>query len=228
MPVTPTSLVDHYVLIAEFIGAGGQQPWRSEFHIEGTPGVTPGPTDSIVNECEGYWTACLRTDASLSSVQLRHWTYGLQPFSAQSTPIWIKAVGAAGTKTGPFGAQSTHPLGREVCAFIKLSTSQGKPGKQFLRLFIDELDVQAVAGGDWFLAASPPANVTQGNFHSVMNGSIGPFVNAVSTPRLCVVHFSTKRWNANPVSANAPFSSPVTDVALIRPANNKSTRKNKR
>jgi hypothetical protein len=115
-----------------------------------------------------------------------------------------------------------------VCAFIKITTNKGKQGKQFLRNLLDETDLIAHAGGEWALDASPPANFTASAYHADAALTIGPYNASATPPRFCVVHFSAKKWNANPVSGNAPYSSPLTDIIFERPAVNKSTRKNKR
>lgn len=228
MPIHPTTLPNHYVLIAEFEGAPGVQPWRSEFHIEGQAGgVVPGPTSAIVTACGQYWIDNLRDDALLATMTLRNWTYGQQPFGI-GQPIYSVPVGSTGVKVATYGSQSTQPVGREVVAFVKIGNAGGRFGKQFLRGFLDNADVEALVGGEWRVKTNPPAVVTPALFDAHSNAALAPFLNASSTPRLVVVHFSAKRWEAAQIVANAPFSSPAIALHYERPGVNKSTRKNKR
>jgi hypothetical protein len=229
MPIVPTEFPGHYVAIAEFQGPAGIRDWRSEFHIEGASGVTPQPNDAIINAIQNYWIHNLRNDAVLGTIQLRNWTYGPQPFAiGGGLPIWTKSVNIPGDKPFVYGAQGPNAAGREVVGFVKIETSGGRPGKQFLRVFLDELDITAVPGGEWSFDASPPANITPAKYHTDAAALLGPFNASANPPRLCVVHFSTKKWNANPIAANGPFSTPMTDIFLERPGVNKSTRKNKK
>ena len=228
MAIVPTTFPDHYVLIAEFTGVAGTRPWRSELHIEGAVGTIPDPNSNIIQGAYQYWQDNLRTDATVQSLQLRHWTYGQQPFNAQSLPIWVRSINTGGNKTVAYGGEGPNPAGRELCGFVKIFNTGGRPGKQFLRYYLDEVDVTAVSGGEWALDASPPAHVTTAAYHVIVSNRLGPFNASAPAPRFCVVHFSSKRWNANPNSTNAPFSSPMTDMQLIGPTVNKSTRKNKK
>jgi hypothetical protein len=183
--------------------------------------------DLVIGAAENYWIDQLRSDCILESTSLYNWKYGRQPFANQ-LPLWTHSIGSAGAKNTVYGSQSPAAVGREVVGFIKFETGGAKPGRQFLRQLLDENDINAVAGDEWRFVPGG-AGVTPATYHTHAMNRLSPFIGATAAlPAFYVVHFSAKNWNQNPVAANAPFSTAVTDVQLIRPGTNKSTRKNKK
>lgn len=217
------TLAHCYRVIGHFVG-NGIGNWREEWTILSSAAV-PQYTDPIITACHDYFIGNLRDDCTLSSIELRQVSYGNLPFSQQGH-IWVHAVGTPGNKDSIYGGNSSAqaPTGLEVCGYVELFTTGPKPGKQFKRQMLDLVDVKATAGGEWiFAGGAAHVNPTVFRSNSVNNGLATGYFGA-HDPGFVVAHFSQKDYNINP--ANLPFSTPVTDFALIRPTLNKPTRKN--
>lgn len=223
------NLTNGFELIGHFKGQDGINTWRNSIAIFDTSAV-PAPSDPIVSAMETFWKHNLITSCHYDHSELRHWTRGDVPFSAEGA-IWNSSLGAgAGTKTaaGAYSAEGTAGVGKEVVAFIRIATSPGKEGKMYLRGLLDNQDVFSQAGGQWIFITPGPPNVTPAKFSALVTTDLGAFLGAVN-PRLCVVHFSVKNWNASAgAPANAPFETPITSMTMVGPTVNKATRRSSR
>ena len=226
LPVGGITLTNVFTLIGHFLGQDTTDTWRSEFHIYKSSGP-PEPSDAIVEACVLYWEGNLITTATLDHLELRNATWGDIPYSLQAA-IWTSPVGHAGTKTSAYGAEGTAGVGKEVVAYVRVTNSGPKPGKQFIRGFLDNGDIYASVGGQWIFLQSPAVpNVTDTKLQTLIAASgLNAFYGGTPDPRICTTHFSIKEYNINPL--NLPFESSVSAIHLIRPSVNKATRKSKK
>jgi hypothetical protein len=225
--VPPVSLLNTYTMIAHFKGTDPLQSWRSSFEFFST--AVPVPGGALENACADYWKANLRTDCTLDDIEVRNWSRGDLPFSLEGALFDSSAFAGAGTKTNVihYGAEGANAVGKEVACFIRIATSPGKEGKQFIRQLLDDGDIAAVPGSPWqFLVPGPP-NVTNTKFQAIVSGTVGPHFSG--DPRLVVVHFPLKEYLLAPTApANQPFATLISSMTLIGPTVNKATRKNPR
>jgi hypothetical protein len=223
-PNPAVTLPNCYRLIGHFSG-NTVGTWRSEWCIFKSAGAI-APGDAIVTAAHDYWIANLRDDCTLVKLEARTVTYGNVPFSLQGA-LWVSSVGTAGNKDSIYGGNSSvqAPTGLEVCGFVSMFTSGGKPGKQYIRQLLDLVDVNSVAGGEWkFAGGAAHVNPTVFRSNSVNNGlATGYF--GTKDPGFVVPHFSFKDWQLD--HSTLPFHTAITDYALVRPTLNKPTRKNK-
>ena len=225
MPAGPPFVApDLFQYVAHFIGAAGTEEWRSELTVHNT--TVPTPADTIQDAIKQFFVTNLRSDCTLSHIDVREWTFGPQPIATRGI-LFSTPYSLAGEKPSVYGGQQAAPAltGKEVVAFCKLATTRGRPGKVFLRQLLDLGDIGAVAGSPWEFI--PGGRVEPTSFHVQVVATIAPFFNAVSGPEIVVVHFSKKAYDANPISSNLPTHTPVLDMNLIRPSTNDPTRKNK-
>lgn len=220
----PFQFANHYQIVGHFLGASGTEEWRSEFTISAS--TPPQPTDPIVGAFETYFRNHLRDDCVLSSLVCRQWSYGPQPLLGRGE-LWVRVSNLHGEKTVIYGGMQAAPAltGKEVVAFIKINPISAKPGKQFLRQLFDLGDIGAVAGSPWEFI--PGGRVTSAVYGTAANTLLAPYLGAGKDPGIVVVHFSKKHYDANPISANLPFSTAALSFALVGPTTNKPTRKNK-
>jgi hypothetical protein len=221
----PFTFANHFQVVGHFIGADITEKWRTELTVVGT--TQPAPTDPIILAIRDYYRHNLRDDCQLAEIELRAWTFGPQPLAGRGS-LWVLPLNLSGEKTVTYGGMQASPqlTGKEVVAFVKINTTGGKPGKQFIRQLYDLGDIGAVAGAPW--ETLPTARVTPATYLVEANATLSPYFGGSTNPGLCVVHFSKKNYNANPVTANLPFSTGTSSMTLVGPTTNKPTRKNKK
>lgn len=228
--VVPVALLPlHYELIGHFKSPDGVDTWRSSIVIRQTAGI-PAPSDAIVQAMVSFWRGNLITTAHYDHSELRNWSRGNVPFSTQGA-LWLDPTGAGlGEKTGAgrYPGEGTEGVGKEVCAFIRLSTGGPKQGKLFIRALLDNEDIAAQPGGPWVPIVPGPPNVTNTNFQTVVSNTIVAYLGAAD-PGLRVVHFSIKEWNLSGGSLlTAPFSTPIASLSYTGPTTNRPTRRSSR
>jgi hypothetical protein len=226
--VPPVTLANHFELIGHFKGADGVNTWRNSIVVKDSSG-TPGDISNPIPEVCDFWRRNLITVCNLDHIELRNWARGVQPYS-QAPALWTSTQNCgAGTKSASnaYGAEGSEGIGKEVVAFLRILSAPGKEGKMFLRGLFDESDVAAQAGGQWVFIVPGPGNVTPAKFTTLMNATIQTYF--LSDPGLRVVHFPVKRYLANPTNpGNLPYSTTISDMSMVGPSVNKSTRKSGR
>jgi hypothetical protein len=222
----PFAFAQHFQVVGHFRGVDPTETWRTELTVT-QPANVPQPTDPIILAIRDYFRHNLRNDCFLDHIELRQWSFGPQPLAGRGA-LWELAVAQSGLKVSTYGAEGSavQVLGKEVVAFVKQDTISAKPGKQFIRQLYDGQDIYAVAGSPWAYGANP--NVTATVYGTSTTATLGAYFGNAASPQICVVHFSKKNYDANPVTANLPFSTAVTGMRLIGPTTNRPTRKNKR
>jgi hypothetical protein len=228
MPLPPGGLTlpNVYLVIGHFVAQDGVNTWRLETTIFQGSG-TPAPTDAIITSIKNYYLDNLITTCKLDRLELRRRTWGNVPFSTQAA-IWESTVGSFGNKVTSYGAEGSAGVGKEVVAFIRITNTGPKPGKQFIRGLLDNGDVYAEAGGQWiFLVGGGGPNVTNTKYQTILasTGMTGYF-GGTADPRICVSHFSLKEYDADPTKL--PFETSVNSMALVGVTTNKATRRNKK
>lgn len=226
LPVGGITLPNVYTLIAHFLGQDSVNTWRSEFHIYQSTGQ-PLPTDAIIGAAKTYWLGNLQTTCKLDHLELRRATWGDIPYASQAA-LWVDSVGLFGLKVGAYGAEGTAGVGKEVVAYIRITNSGPKPGKQFIRGLLDNGDVYAQTGGQWVLITTgTPSNVNDTKYQTLLGSSgLTGYFGGSADPRVCTTHFSIKEYNINP--ANLPFESSISAMHLVGPTVNKAKRSNKK
>lgn len=222
---TVLTLANAYTLIVESGNLSDPNVrWRNSWDIHAT--VQPQPSDAIISAVTDFHLSNLRTDCGIFMLTLRNWSQGPQPF-ANRPFLWedIQA-GIVGLKTSPLPAgYNGEAIGNQsipgsaVLFCKRLTTGQNKATSLFLRGLLDEVDIIAETGGKYVFAVG--ANVTGGKFTTIAASRLAGFIGPGADPGLILVHVGNK-------GAGPAFSSPVTSVALVRPSENKMTRKNKR
>jgi hypothetical protein len=221
----PFAFAQHFQVVGNFHGLSPNDKWRTELTVNQSTGV-PQPTDAIIIAIRDYFLHNVRNDCTLDTITLRQWSFGPQPLLARGA-LWEESIAQLGLKSSTYGgeADSSHVAGNEVVAFVKLLCGAAKPGKQFIRQLLDLDDIAAQPGEPWVFRGG--SRVTPAVYHTSTNATLHTYWGAAD-PGLVVVHFSAKHYNANPVTANLPFSTTVQDMQLIKVATNKPTRKNKK
>lgn len=198
--------------------------WRNTWDIHAT--VEPQSSDAIISAITDFHLSNLRTDCGIFLLTLRNWSQGPQPFASRPF-LWedIQA-GIAGLKTsalpagyGAEGVGNQSIPGSAVLFCKRLTAGQNKASNLFLRGLLDDADIVAETGGQYVFTAAP--NVTGAKFTTIANSRLAGFVGVSADPGIVIVHVGNH-------SAGPAFSSPVTSVVLVKPSQNKQTRKNKK
>ena len=216
----------HWALEAEM--EVGADRWKNTIDIVDTTsgtGPPPASTDGIVQAWKNFMIAVHYSDTTIVQVTLRPIVAVLgSPSATTHPPIFVLAVGSAGTAETLFGgAHNSNFLPKSAGLLVKKTTLGGRSGHQLMRNILTEVDVSSPLSGDWEF--SPGAGHFQKTvFDSEAATVLGPFFEGGTDTNAwdyCVMHLLDLH---DPADIRVPYSTKVTTFVAERPAWNKARR----
>jgi len=196
--------------------------WRNTYTF--TAPAVPSAVSPIVTGLTRYTQAMCPVNATVVSAACYNWARGRQPYPL-GQPVFTEVLNQAGTTAGDWGytiqAGSYYMAGEVAMRIDHIPALGGRPGRNFFRSMIMDVQLNALVGGSWTLEQPTPFTQTQLQNIIVMAGLVPFFAPGAAVEKLVIVRFSPKTGVVH-------GSSQVESFGLVGVTTTKINRKNKK
>lgn len=201
------------------------QNWTNELYLAHSEPFTPDDTWAVLPPIRDYYIGNISNNGFIEHITGYHvYQRHAGETNVEHPPIFQKDYHTAGNRNAAYGASTPHgdPLPKDVAIYVKLSTSGGRSGKQFLRCNLWEGEVISVEAGAWAFNEADD-RFTTARFNTLVGTTLAQVMGGgthVGDGQLVVPHLLFTQLG----DTRTAFLTNVTGVHAIRPTWNKAHR----
>lgn len=201
------------------------QLYTNEIYVAHDDAFTPDDTWAALPPFHDYMVSNTSNNGFVESITgYRVYQRHAGETNVEHPPLFSKSYHTAGARNAAYGASTPHgdPLPKDVCIYVKIGTSGGRSGKQFIRCNLWEGEVVSVEAGQWTFNEADD-RFTRARFDTVVGLTLAqlmPGGTHFGDAQLVVMHLLFTQLGDTRVA----FKTNASTVHAIRPTWNKAHR----